>query len=78
MNTLACYFAVFLLAISASAQTSVAPGPDSATFDPDGTAHITRVVPMPGTVSPEAQQWLKEIEHESPQSKDLAADSRRH
>ena len=27
---------------------------------------------MPSTVSPEAQQWLKEIEQESPQSKDLA------
>src|SRR5215469_13610520 len=31
---------------------------DSATFDPDGTAHVTRVVPMPSTVSPEAQTWL--------------------
>jgi epsilon-lactone hydrolase len=48
------------------------PNPDSAAFDPDGTAHITRVVPMPATVSPEAQQWLMEIEREAPQSKDLA------
>jgi monoterpene epsilon-lactone hydrolase len=31
---------------------------NSATFDPDGTAHITRIVPMPTTVSPEAQKWL--------------------
>jgi len=29
---------------------------DSATFDPDGTTHITRIVPMPTTVSPEAQE----------------------
>jgi monoterpene epsilon-lactone hydrolase len=49
-----------------------APNSDSATFDADGTAHITRVVPMPTTVSPEAQQWLMEIEHEAPQPKDLA------
>ena len=49
-----------------------APNPDSATFDPDGAAHITRMVPMPTTVSPEAQQWLKEIEHEAPQSENLA------
>jgi epsilon-lactone hydrolase len=35
--------------------------PDSATFDPDGTAHITRVVPMPTTVSPEAQKWLASL-----------------
>ena len=54
------------------AQNSSSPNPDSATFDPNGTAHITREVPMPTTVSPEAQQWLKQIEHESPQSHDLA------
>lgn len=72
MKTISCSLAAFLLAVSASAQTSAASNPDSATFDPDGTAHILRVVPMPTTVSPEAQQWLKQIEKESPQSKDLA------
>jgi monoterpene epsilon-lactone hydrolase len=61
-----------LLALSASAQVRDVPNPDSSTFDPDGTAHIVRVVPAPSTVSPEAQQWLKEIEHQGPQSKDLA------
>jgi len=55
-------------AISGAAQTN----PDSATFDPDGTAHITRAVPMPNTVSPGAQQWLKQIEHETSQERDLA------
>ena len=34
---------------------------DSATFDADGTAHITRVVPMPSTISPEAQKWLDSL-----------------
>ena len=72
MKTLFYSLAAFLLALSASAQTSAAPDPDSATFDPDGTAHIIRVVPMPATVSPEAQQWLKEIEHQGSQSNDLA------
>jgi len=56
----------------ASAQETQAANPDTATFDPDGTAHITRLVPMPSTVSPEAQQWLKEIEHEAPPAADLA------
>src|SRR5947209_17394223 len=65
-------FSMLLLAVSAAAQTTAAPNSDSATFDPDGTAHISRAVPMPATISPEAQQWLKEIEHEGPQSKDLA------
>jgi len=73
MRRLFCSLSLLLLAASSLAQTSDAPNSDSATFDPDGTAHIVRVVPMPSTVSPEAQQWLKEIEHESPQSKDLAA-----
>jgi epsilon-lactone hydrolase len=36
---------------------------DSATFDPDGTAHLTRVVPMPTTISPEAQKWLESLNH---------------
>jgi monoterpene epsilon-lactone hydrolase len=34
---------------------------DSATFDVDGTAHLTRVVPIPTTVSPEAQAWLESL-----------------
>ena len=72
MKPFLCLFAAFLVPLSASAQTSSAPDPDSATFDPDGTAHVTRVVPIPGTISPEAQQWLKEIEHEGTQSKGLA------
>lgn len=31
------------------------PTTDTATIDPDGTAHITRVLPLPKTISPEAQ-----------------------
>jgi acetyl esterase/lipase len=38
----------------------------SARFDADGTAHIKRVIPMPATVSPEAQKWLESLtEHPS-------------
>lgn len=62
-------FLMFLaFAISGAAQTN----PDSATFDSDGTAHVIRTIPMPNTVSPAAQQWLKQIEHETPQPSDLA------
>ena len=63
---------LFLLTVSAMTQTPPPANPDTATFDPDGTAHITRVVPMPTTVSPEAQQWLKDIEGEAPQTTNLA------
>jgi monoterpene epsilon-lactone hydrolase len=62
----------FALTAAALAQTTPPANPDSATFDSDGTAHITRVVPMPSTVSPEAQKWLKEIENQPGQSADLA------
>src|SRR5215471_16639112 len=57
-TSLVCFAFVLSLASSLSAQSTSKPSQDSATFDPDGTAHITRVVPMPPTVSPEAQVWL--------------------
>src|SRR5271165_12833 len=40
------------------------PAADSATFDADGTAHITRIIPMPSTISPEAQKWLDSLTHQ--------------
>ena len=43
--------------------TSAPAAADSATFDADGTAHVTRVVPMPGTISPAAQKWLESLSH---------------
>src|SRR5437763_2326185 len=49
------------IAPALSAQSNPAQPQDSATFDPDGTAHITRVIPMPATVSPEAQKWLETL-----------------
>jgi len=42
-------------------EQSVAPATDSASFDSNGTAHIMRVIPVPATVSPEAQQWLASL-----------------
>jgi monoterpene epsilon-lactone hydrolase len=50
---------------------------DSATFDPDGTARITRVVPMPATVSPEAQKWLASLAKSTPGPEDLATRRKR-
>jgi monoterpene epsilon-lactone hydrolase len=44
---------VALLPISAHAQQT-----DTSTIAPDGTAYITRVVPVPTTISPEAQKVL--------------------
>ena len=62
MKPTALHFIVAIaLAPTLAAQSNSAPQADSATFDPDGTAHITRVVPMPATISPEAQQWLASL-----------------
>ncbi len=54
-----------LIALSAcvTAQSKPASQADSATFDADGTAHLTRVVPMPTTISTEAQTWLESLTH---------------
>ena len=41
-----------------AATTPAIPQTDSSTITPNGTAHVTRVVPVPRTVSPEAQKWL--------------------
>ncbi|HEV2402462.1 MAG TPA: alpha/beta hydrolase [Candidatus Sulfotelmatobacter sp.] len=66
----------FLLVLSLPsalfAQTNSTPAKDSATFDPDGTAQITRVVPMPSTVSTEAQTWLESLTHTTPGPETLA------
>jgi acetyl esterase/lipase len=51
---------VFVGARAGLAQTapSSAPTTDSSSIDAQGTAHITRVVPLPQTVSPEARKYL--------------------
>jgi len=53
-------FILLALCLTLSAQ-SAPPQQDSATFAPDGTANITRVIPMPSTISPEAQKWLASL-----------------
>jgi acetyl esterase/lipase len=60
------------LAASLVAQSAPPAQKDSATFDPDGTAHLTRVVPMPTTISPEAQTWLESLTHSTPGPETLA------
>src|SRR5450631_2030905 len=61
-----------------AAQSSPVAPPDSATFDPDGTAHITRVIPMPSTVSPEAQKWLDSLDQQKVSPPETLAERRTH
>jgi epsilon-lactone hydrolase len=69
---LALAFSVGLIA-----QSNSAPQKDSATFDQDGTAHITRIVPMPSTISAEAQKWLASLTTSTPGPESLAERRRR-
>ncbi|MGC1385555.1 MAG: alpha/beta hydrolase [Candidatus Acidiferrales bacterium] len=59
--------ALVTLTISAGAargQSTAAPAAqDTARFDADGTTHITRTIPPPPTISPEARQWLESLNH---------------
>src|SRR5713101_1397751 len=60
------------LCLSGAAQSAPAPSADSASFDADGTAHVTRVVPMPSTISPDAQDWLASLAKKKSQPQTLA------
>jgi monoterpene epsilon-lactone hydrolase len=60
------------LCSSGAAQSASTPPVDSASFDADGTAHVTRVVPIPSTISPEAQEWLASLAKKKSQSQTLA------
>ena len=57
------FFALFASAILAAQQltpttAAQAPNADTSYIDAQGTAHVTRIVPLPATVSLEAQQML--------------------
>jgi acetyl esterase/lipase len=73
-----CLLIVFALSAFLSAQSIPATQQDSATFDSDGTAHITRVIPMPHTISPEAQKWLDSLAQQKPTPPESLADRRAH
>ena len=44
--------------VAALGQQPPVPQTDATAIDPDGTAHVTRVVPVPETISPEAQKFI--------------------
>ena len=73
LSVLAC-IATIVLALSSmlAPQSNSAIAQDSATFDPDGTAHVTRVVPMPSTITPEAKAWLASLAQKKSGSQTLA------
>ncbi len=48
------------------------PQSDSSYIDADGTAHVTRIVPVPETVSPEARKQLGRPQSDAPLQESLA------
>jgi epsilon-lactone hydrolase len=71
------FLILIALALPVSAQSTSGPQKDSATFDADGTAHITRIVPVPQTISLEAQKWLNSLITSTPGPESLAERRRR-
>jgi len=63
-------FAIAQTAAQTTAQT--APQSDTSYIDANGTAHITRVIPVPTTVSPEARQRLSRQVSDAPHPETLA------
>lgn len=60
------------LTVARQNQSRMVPQSDTSFIDSDGTAHVTRVVPVPATISPEAQQTLRRQMSDAPAPETLA------
>jgi epsilon-lactone hydrolase len=69
-----CWAVAFglVLCLRCAAQSEPAASENASRFDSDGTAHVSRVIPMPSTVSLEAQQWLASLADKKSQPQTLA------
>ena len=68
---LLCGFSAALAAQDAACKCSP-PQTDTSFIDASGTAHVTRVVPVPDTLSPEAQKAIAVAIPDTPEPDDLA------
>jgi epsilon-lactone hydrolase len=59
-NSLLISTLALVAVISYAQEKQPAPQTNSSFIDANGTAHVTRIVPVPKTISPEAQKWLSE------------------
>ncbi len=64
--------AALLLPLSLTAQQPETTMPNTSHIDADGTAHITRVIPVPTTISSEAQHHLARPQSDQPTNETLA------
>jgi len=68
----AALFTVLLSAFSPRPGTAQQPRADTSTIEADGTAYVTRVVPVPSTVSREAQKVLARVVGDAAKRETLA------
>ncbi len=59
-NSILASAIILISAISYAQEKASVPQTNSSFIDASGTAHVTRVVPVPKTVSPNSQKWLSE------------------
>jgi monoterpene epsilon-lactone hydrolase len=62
------FFITPIVAFPQSSQSGCPPQSNTATIDPDGTARITRVIPVPSTISPEARAFVGKQPRPQPKS----------
>jgi epsilon-lactone hydrolase len=60
------------LGVAQQAGTRTGPETDTSVIDAQGTAHVTRVVPVPQTLSPEAQKWIGRVVSDAAHPESLA------
>jgi monoterpene epsilon-lactone hydrolase len=53
--------------IAAQRESVTSPQADTCVVDADGTEHVTRVVPVPGTISPQAQKFISRPQSSGPE-----------
>ena len=63
---------MIVLAMPSGGSAQQHPQSDSSTIAPDGTAYVTRIVPVPRTVSPEAQKSLARVVSDAAVAETLA------
>src|SRR6185312_4534487 len=72
MAALAAIGAAAFVCFAGQTGSASAPQSDTSYIDASGTAHVTRVVPVPGTVSPQAQKSLARTVSDAPSNETLA------
>jgi epsilon-lactone hydrolase len=67
-----CIFLIVVLSMFVGCTKRSIPQSDSSYIDEHGTAHVTRVVPVPETISREAQKWVAESRSDADENVSVA------